>query len=217
MYLFKIYLQRRAAQEKERQLSPRSREVLAREPRGYIDPATLPPAILQQYGPLSSTPQGILYAPPPGQVPASAQNERGSGARTTSPMPPRDATPPRAEERAASVGSPWPPQHHIQGRPGHPQHSPGGVPGPGGSRPGEHPRHTPPPRGGVIHRSITQGTVIMEPRVSEASPFATLVDVAVSQQHVSVPSKDRVPQLSPAPRGEPPKDSRSEQMSKVLF
>ena len=218
-------MQRRIAQEKERQLSPRSREVLARETKGYVDPATLPPPhSLQQFGPLASTHQGILYAPPPGQVPVSTSSER-SGARTTSPMPPRDTTPPRAaEERSSSVGSPWPSQHHMQPRPGHPQHSPGGAPYPGGSRPGEHPRHpTPPPgRDGVIRRSITQGTVIMEPRVSDPShlsnsPFATLVDVAAKQQHVSVPGKDRLPQLSPAPRGEAPKGSRSEQMSKVIF
>ena len=207
--------QRRAAQEKG-QLSPRSREVLARESKGYIDSATLPHS-LQGYGPLSSTHQGILYAPPPGQVPTSTPSER-SGARTTSPMPPRDTTPPRAaEERSSSVGSPWPPQHHMHPRPGHPQHSPGGM---HGSRPGEHPRHPTPPPGGVIRRSITQGSVIMEPRVNEPghlnnSPFATLVDVAAKQQHVSVPGKDRHPQLSPAPRGEPPKDGRQEQMSKV--
>ena len=187
---------------------------MARETK-YIDPATLPPHILQQY-PLSSTHQGILYAPAPGQVSAAAASERGSGARTTSPMPPRDTTPPRAsEERSSSVGSPWPPQHHMQPRPGHSQHSPGG------SRPSEHSRHpTPPPRVPVIHRSITQGTVIMEPRVSEPShlgnsSFKTLVDVAAKQQHVSVPGKERIPQLSPAPRSEPPKESRAEQMSKV--
>ena len=42
--------------------------------------------------------------------------------------------------------------------------------------------------------ALTQGTVIMEPRVSEPShpsnnSFATLVDVAAKQQHVSVPER----------------------------
>ncbi len=179
---------------------------------------SLPPHLLSQFGPVMSTHQGMLYAAPPGQVPTSSSSER-AGARTTSPMPPRDATPPRAaEERAASVGSTWPPQHHLQQpRGGHPQHSPGGPP----SRPGEHPRHpTPPPRAGVIHRNIMPGTVIIEPRTSEAahlssSRFATLVDVAANQQHMSVPGKDRHPQLSPAARGDMSKDGRSDQMSKV--
>lgn len=176
----------------------------------------MPPHVIPPFGAVS-TPQGILYVPPPGQVPTTQSSERASGARTTSPMPPRDSTPPRAsEERSASVGSAWPP-HHLSQRAAHPQHSPVGVPP--NSRPTDYPQHpTPPPRSGVIHRSITQGTVIMEHRTSEASHvntrFDALVNVAANAQHVSVPGKDRHHQLSPGLSAEQQKD-RAEHMAKV--
>ncbi len=219
IYLLFLITQRRAAQEKDRQLSPRSREAMVREAasKGIFVEGTVPPHMLQHYGAVP-TPQGLLYVPRPGQVASTESSDREP---RTSPMPPRDATPPRAEERASSAG--WPP--HGQPRTAHPQHSPGGAPS---QRPGE-----PVTRGGVIQRSITSGTVIMEPRPAESgskyppsssapghvngSPFDTLVHVAANAAHVSVPGKDaRHPQLSPAPRGEPPKDLRaSDPVSKV--
>lgn len=185
--------QRRA--DKDRQLSPRSREQVTREglsgknfPHGMMEPGMPPP-----FSP--------MYVHP-GQVPVSSSQDRVGG-RTSSPMPARTGTPPRTD----NAGSPWA-QGHPGGRPQPPsQVSPGGQ----GPNTGDHRLPTPPPPRQNVIRSITCGTAHVMDRMPSPhtssqnthlcsnSRLATLVEVATNAPSLAVPPKDRH-QLSPGQR-----------------
>ena len=202
--------------DKERQLSPRSREPMVRDglqgknpyPGGVLEAGMPPPSF------------GPIYVHP-GQVPSSQDRV---GGRTSSPMPPRDATPPRSD------GTPGLPPSWSQGHPGVRGPVPSqGSPGGGGALPGQpmapddHRHPTPPPPRQNVIRSITHGTagsMIMDQRISPrptsqgnthlngSSPFATLVNVAVNAPSLAVPPKDRH-QLSPVGLRDHPNKERA--------
>ena len=210
-------MQRQRVVEKDRQLSPRNRESVSREtPQGKPFPPGMehgmpPPHVgLGHFGALYIHPGAV-----PTSVASSSSQDRVRG-QTASPMPSRDATPPRIDNSAATAA--WL-QAHSGVRPSAPsQHSPGGQVS---SHQSDHPHQTPPPRGNVIQRSITHGTVIIEPALAsprgpeggstghyppgpQSSPhlngnssLTTLVDVAVNAG--PLPTKDRH-QMSPAMR-----------------
>ena len=161
---------RTVVQEKDRQLSPRSRESTPNKPYPTLPEGAGVPHV--PFPATMATPQGLVYVPHPATtVPSSAGMGRSGD---PSPRPRPDITPPRSTEPLASPGQRhWP--HNQQRQPHNSQNK---SPAPVSSLP------TPPPRQGQVIQqrtgsgSITHGTVgkptvivdpMMSPRMSEAA------------------------------------------------